>query len=86
MDVGVFEARNRFSELIDAAERGEEVTVLRYGKPVAKLVPITAPEDVAARRRRAIEESVALGEKIRQRLGRVLAHDEIVAAKDEGRP
>jgi len=28
MEVGIFEARNRFSELVEAAERGEEVVEL----------------------------------------------------------
>jgi antitoxin (DNA-binding transcriptional repressor) of toxin-antitoxin stability system len=31
------------SELVDRAEAGEEVTILRRGKAVAKLVPIERP-------------------------------------------
>ena len=31
------EASRRFSELLDAVERGEEVTVIRGGKPVAEI-------------------------------------------------
>jgi prevent-host-death family protein len=86
MDIGVFEARNRFSELLDAAERGEEVTVMRHGKPIVRLTPVSRPDtDLAERRRKAIEESVALGEKIRQRLGRSFTHEEVIAARDEGR-
>lgn len=30
--------RDRFSELLDRVKRGEEVTILERGKPVAKLV------------------------------------------------
>ena len=37
MDVGVLEAKNRFSELLDRVERGEQVTITRHGKPVATL-------------------------------------------------
>ena len=44
MEVGVFEARNRFSELIDAAEKGEEIVVLRRGKPVVRMVPVADRE------------------------------------------
>jgi prevent-host-death family protein len=38
-EVGTFEAKNRLSELLDLVERGEEVTITRYGKEVARLVP-----------------------------------------------
>ncbi|CAN5500483.1 hypothetical protein BH24DEI1_BH24DEI1_19960 [soil metagenome] len=38
------EAKARLSELIDAVQRGEEVIISRYGKPVAKLVGLGAPE------------------------------------------
>ncbi len=38
-EVGLFEAKNRLSELVDRAERGEEVVITRRGKAVAKLVP-----------------------------------------------
>lgn len=36
----VAEAKNRLPALIAAAERGETVTITRYGKPVAELKPI----------------------------------------------
>jgi antitoxin (DNA-binding transcriptional repressor) of toxin-antitoxin stability system len=32
------EARERFSELLDRVARGEEVVILRRGKPVVRLV------------------------------------------------
>lgn len=35
----IAEAKNRFSALIDAAERGEEVEITRYGRPVVAIVP-----------------------------------------------
>jgi prevent-host-death family protein len=38
MQVGTFEAKNRLSALLDKVEAGEEVTITRNGKPVAKLV------------------------------------------------
>jgi prevent-host-death family protein len=37
--IGAFEAKNRLSELLQLVENGEEVTITRHGKPVAKLVP-----------------------------------------------
>lgn len=36
--VPIFEAKNRFSELIAAVERGDQVTITRRGVPVARLV------------------------------------------------
>jgi prevent-host-death family protein len=40
--IGAFEAKNRLSELLDAAENGEEVVITKHGRPVAKLVPVEA--------------------------------------------
>lgn len=41
--VGAFEARSKLSELLDRVERGEEVTITRHGKVVARLIPGTRP-------------------------------------------
>jgi prevent-host-death family protein len=43
--VAVFEAKNRFSELLAAVTQGEEVTITRHGSPIARLVALgaTAP-------------------------------------------
>jgi prevent-host-death family protein len=38
-EIGLFEAKNKLSELVDRVERGAEITITRRGKPVAKLVP-----------------------------------------------
>ena len=37
--VGVFEAKNRLTALLDEVEAGAEVIITRRGKPVARLVP-----------------------------------------------
>jgi prevent-host-death family protein len=37
MEVGVLEAKNRLSELIERAERGERVVITRHGRAVATL-------------------------------------------------
>jgi len=39
LQIGAFEAKNRLSELLQLVENGEEVTITRHGKPVARLVP-----------------------------------------------
>jgi prevent-host-death family protein len=53
--VGAYEAKTHFSELLERAAGGEEITITRHGNPVARLVPIrggTSPES----RRQAIVE------------------------------
>lgn len=37
----VAEAKNRLPALLSAAERGERVTITRYGKPIAEIRPIS---------------------------------------------
>ena len=38
-EVGAFEAKNKFAALLDQVQRGEEITITRRGKVVARLVP-----------------------------------------------
>ena len=38
-EIGTLEARNSFSALLERVEKGEEITITRHGKPVARLVP-----------------------------------------------
>jgi prevent-host-death family protein len=51
--IGAFEAKNRLSELLEAAENGEEVMITKHGRPVAKLTPVDNFD--RARAREAIE-------------------------------
>ena len=44
--VGLAEAKSKLSELVDQVERGEEIVISRYGKAVAKLVPVEPPPKV----------------------------------------
>jgi len=37
MRMNVGDARDRFSKLIQAVENGEDVTILKHGKPVAQI-------------------------------------------------
>ena len=43
MQINIFQAKNRLSSLIAAAEQGEEVVIARNGHPVAKIIKYTAP-------------------------------------------
>jgi prevent-host-death family protein len=37
--IGAFEAKTHFSQIIDKAENGEDFVITRRGKPVAKIIP-----------------------------------------------
>jgi prevent-host-death family protein len=81
-EFGAFEAKNKLSELLDRVERGEEVTITRRGKPVAKLVPVTTLTAAD------IERSRAAMERIRERarkFGGKFDWEEWKGYRDEGR-
>lgn len=42
MDLGVKELRQRIGEVLERVARGEEITVLKRGKPAARIVPPNA--------------------------------------------
>jgi prevent-host-death family protein len=48
--VNVHAAKTHFSRLVDQAAAGEEIIIVKAGKPVAKLVPLTPPHDRRKRR------------------------------------
>jgi len=63
--VGIFEAKNRLSELVERASRGEEIVITRRGEQVARLMPPQTPN--------AQGQARALAERIRQsRAGQAL--------------
>lgn len=50
MDVGIYEAKSKLSQLVEKAEAGEEVILTRRGRPVAKIVNVAR----SSRRSRAL--------------------------------
>jgi prevent-host-death family protein len=80
--VGAFEAKNRFGQLLDWVERGEEITITRHGREVARLVP--------AKRGFNRTEAHAAVQRIRERAEQLklgpFDGDEWKALRDEGRP
>jgi prevent-host-death family protein len=44
MQMNIAEAKARLSELVAAAENGEEVIIARGGQPVVRIVPATGPK------------------------------------------
>ena len=47
--VGAYEAKTRFSELLERVIQGAEITITRHGAPVARLVPIRPAGSVESR-------------------------------------
>jgi prevent-host-death family protein len=56
--VGIFEAKNRLSELVERAARGEEIVITRRGQQVARLLPPEVSDTQAQAR--------ALAQRIRE--------------------
>lgn len=80
-EIDAFEAKNKLSMLLDEVERGEEVLIIRHGKPVARLLP-DRPADTDRARAAAV--------RIRQRAGQIKDHrfewQEWRSYRDERRP
>ncbi len=41
MDASIAEVKTRLCELVDRVETGETIVILRHGRPVARLMPMT---------------------------------------------
>lgn len=66
-EIGAFEAKNRFGQLLDWVEAGEDVVITRRGKVVARLSPPDRrasldEANAAAIRLRARRQGVTLGD------------------------
>ena len=59
--LGAFEAKNRFSELLNRVDRGAEFTITKHDRPVARLVP--ALPQTKDRRKKATAELRAVRER-----------------------
>ena len=82
MEVGVYEAKAQFSKLLECVEAGEEITVTRHGRAVARLPPVAKRS--RAEVDRLVAKFVALNDRIIANTGGATI-DEIIAWKDEGR-
>lgn len=53
-EVGAYEAKTHLPALLERVQRGEQITITKHGKPIARLVPIRRPGP--DRRAEAIEK------------------------------
>lgn len=88
--VGAFEAKTKFSELLDRVEGGEEIVVTRHGRTVARIVPEGLPDAEAERKAREAKAAEVFADirRVREMLraqGVSFTLDDIISARDEGR-
>jgi prevent-host-death family protein len=78
--VGAYEAKTKFSELLERVESGERVTITRHGRPIVEMIPARKhdPERAAEafRRMRALAKRVKLDD---------LTWDDMKKARDVGK-
>lgn len=77
--VGVYEARTRWSEMLDRVAKGEEIAITRHGTPIAKLVPHNGPSKVS------VDEALAELREFRRRYKHRLRGLTIKQMIEEGR-
>jgi prevent-host-death family protein len=80
--MGAFEAKTRFGELLDIVEAGEEVTISRRGKDVARMVPLRSDE--VEKRKAAFARIMDLRAKLFAD-GVSFTTEELIELKNEGR-
>ena len=68
--VPVYEAKTRLSELLAAVELGEEVTITRRGRPVARIVAAVESPEAALTQQERVAGTFARLRELRQ--GRTL--------------
>ncbi len=64
--VGAYQAKTRFSELVERVQKGERITITRYGEPVAVLIPVESappsPLDEVIRDIKSLRTKNSLGD------------------------
>ena len=77
----IFEAKNRFSELIAAVEHGDQITITRRGVPVARLVAEQGEEIEASGQRQRVASAL---ERLRQIRGGLVLEGDLKAVARAG--
>ncbi|HJS84470.1 MAG TPA: type II toxin-antitoxin system prevent-host-death family antitoxin [Acetobacteraceae bacterium] len=72
------------AELLDRVERGEEVTIARSGRPVARMTPAPAVAYDVASARAAVQAIFDLREELRREGVAPITLEELLAARHEG--
>jgi antitoxin (DNA-binding transcriptional repressor) of toxin-antitoxin stability system len=80
--VGIFEAKTKLSELIEAVKRGEEIRITQRGKPVARLV---VDNGVTAEPKPDFLDGLRAVRADFIRSGTGISLEDILSGRDEGR-
>jgi antitoxin (DNA-binding transcriptional repressor) of toxin-antitoxin stability system len=87
--VGIFEAKTKLSELIEAVKRGEEIRITQRGKPVARLVVdnevVLFPADAAVVVKAGTSDIFSDIRASMRARGISFTAEDIIAWKNEGR-
>lgn len=80
--VGIYEAKSRFSALVELVEQGEEVRITRHGKEVVRMLPVRrkpviTDEQIA----RELEQIQALQQTVRAQA----AANSVASLRQKGR-
>ncbi len=81
--VGIFEAKTKLSELIEAVKRGEEIRITQRGKPVARLV-VDNETSVPTEQPNALDILARVRADLRRK-GMGMSMEDILSGRDEGR-
>lgn len=76
-EVSIREANLHLSRYVRLVEQGEEVVITRWGRPVARLVPVTRRSALGAERLAALERSRFRMERGADLGGRMPGRDEL---------
>ena len=75
----VADAKNKFSELIDRAQKGEDILITRHGQPAARIQGIPMP----VRRTTPADVEWLQANRVKRRLGNVDAGSLVSQMRDE---
>jgi prevent-host-death family protein len=56
--IGAFEAKTHFSQILDKAENGEDFIITKRGKPVAKIIPFEKKPEIT--HKEAVEKLIEM--------------------------
>ncbi len=90
-EIGLFDAKTHFSQIVARVEAGERFLITRHGKAVAEIgIPSTPSTATLARRKKAFENIRRIKAEMRQEREEKglppITLEEILQWRDEGRP
>lgn len=84
--IGIYEAKSRFSALVEMVEQGEEVRITRHGKEVVRMLPmrrkpVITDEQIA----RELEQISALQQTVKEQAATTTVANSITGLRHTGR-